>query len=179
MKKIIRKIIILFLSVGLCALPTQIIRKGYSYTCIYRTFFTVASSHFASLFKAINILETLLTLLSFCLVALYIWDIVKTSRITQILATTFIGADIVLWLIRIFVPLQNHDGSARRLSLLQMFDGKEDFWWLLLYFAFLLTLLVLIILPYLPRHRHPSKGQQLEQRVAALEKQVSEQENKE
>ncbi|MCH5157099.1 MAG: hypothetical protein J1G02_04395 [Clostridiales bacterium] len=52
-----------------------------------------------------------------------------------------------------------------------MFDGR-DIWCLLLYFAVLLTLLVLIVVPYIKTSHHPSRVEQLEARVAELEKQI-------
>ena len=46
--------------------------------------------------------------------------------------------------------------------------------WLLLYFVILLTLLAMIIIPYIHFRRRPSKVQQLEQQVAELQQQVDE-----
>lgn len=171
MKSIYGKIIILALSIGLCFLPTDIVRAGYSYNFTYRTFFLIAHTHQENLFSATIIFDTLLTLLSFGLVVTCVLYIINSTRVTQTISTTFVGINILLWLIRIFVPLKTFDGNRSRPSLLRMFDGR-DIWCLLLYFAVLLTLLVLIVVPYIKTSHHPSRVEQLEARVAELEKQI-------
>lgn len=169
MKIIIRKIAILVLCIALCVLPIRSLFYGYS--SIYKLFFSLSTKTPTILFIPDYLIDTILALMSFCLLIIAVIDIIRSSRISKILFSVLVLTNIAVWLIRIFVPIQVN-GSHRQ-SLLEAFEYSPAFWWLVLYFAMLIAILTLTIIPFIPPRR-PTKTKQLEARIAELEQQVDE-----
>ena len=166
MKKIVYSTVQIILCISLLFLPIASISHGYNSTIAL--FANVANEKFSNIFRSDYIFETLLLLFAICILAFKVLFLIRPTKTTNLFSSSSIWIYVAMWILRLYIPY----GNTGRLSLKQSLNYGNNKIWYALYIIILLALIVISILPLLSFRRRPSKVQQLEQRVAELEKQV-------
>lgn len=155
-KEKVYNIIIACISFGLLLLPVYPLDTSYVFTL--RVFFI--AHNYPSGFA----LREILIFVCCCIALTFlIFNIIKDNSTIKLL--TLIGSIlyVVMWLIALFVEF-----PYRNTILVDLSHGTSIIW-IVLYFAILLTIIVLTALQYLPFHR-PTKAERMQAQIDELKK---------
>ncbi len=160
-KEKICNISIICICTALLFMPTQRIYDAYAFAL--RSFFEFCKFNMPLFF-----LQEILTVTTGCIaIAISIARLFKQNKILKFFSSVFVLIYTATWLVVIFTEFPN------RIKIFDEFNFKAWIIVLILYFTMLLSLIVLLILPYLPPHR-PTKAERLQAQVDDLQKQVDE-----